>query len=157
MPTLRINLLGPPTIYIGEHTCKIRSKKAAALLFYCLLFPPVGRRLLTRRHLCDIFWPEEQDETRARKNLSDTLWLLKDDLQKSGANESQRECLRGSRDSIEFHPRLLCFAISDFGVILSGPIPPTTCKGKRLMQLPIVAPAPLVTAHADVFRRVSNL
>ncbi len=27
-----------------------------------------------------------------------------------------------------------------------------TRKGQRLMQLPIVAPAPLVTAHADVFR-----
>lgn len=103
MPTLHIKLLGPPIICIGECTCKIRSKKAEALLFYCLLSSPVGRRLFTRRHLCDVFWPEEQSETRARKNLSDTLWLLKDDLHKGGADESQSACLRGTRDTIEFN------------------------------------------------------
>src|SRR5712692_6592476 len=38
-------------------------------------------------------------------------------------------------------------------VISSGPIPYTPGrKGKCLMQLPIVAPAPVVTAHADIFR-----
>src|SRR5437773_1167056 len=29
---------------------------------------------------------------------------------------------------------------------------PPVRKGQRLMQLPIVAPAPVVTAHADIFR-----
>ena len=32
------------------------------------------------------------------------------------------------------------------------PYPILWVKGKRLMQLPIVAPAPIVTAHADIFR-----
>src|SRR5712692_8626727 len=32
------------------------------------------------------------------------------------------------------------------------PYPILRVKGQHLMQLPIVAPAPVVTAHADVFR-----
>lgn len=38
--------------------------------------------------------------------------------------------------------------------ILLGPILSAGWKGKRLMQLPIVAPAPIVTAHADIFRNL---
>jgi len=46
---------------------------------------------------------------------------------------------------------LLCFAIASVNIVLLGPIPSFGCKGKRLMQLPIVAPAPIVTAHAAIF------
>ena len=48
--------------------------------------------------------------------------------------------------------RQLCFAISGVNVILLGPTLSSGCKGKRRRQLPIVAPAPIVTAHADIFR-----
>jgi len=103
MPTLHIHLLGPPEIYIGERPCKVRSKKAEALLAYCLLYSPAPQRVLTRRHLCDMFWPKETEEVRARKHLSDTLWLLKRDLQQAGADESQCACLRGTRDNVAFN------------------------------------------------------
>jgi hypothetical protein len=51
-----------------------------------------------------------------------------------------------------FSTPLLCFAIASVNVILLGPIPSFERKGKCLMQLPIVAPAPIVTAHAAIFR-----
>jgi hypothetical protein len=43
----------------------------------------------------------------------------------------------------------IVIAISDFSVIFSELISPPRERGKRLMQLPIVAHAPLVTAHAS--------
>jgi hypothetical protein len=43
-------------------------------------------------------------------------------------------------------------AISEVNVILLGPITSSGRKGNRIMQLPIVAPAPIVIAHADIFR-----
>jgi len=43
-------------------------------------------------------------------------------------------------------------AISEVNVILLGPITSSGRKGKRLMEFPIVAPTPIVTAHADIFR-----
>lgn len=70
---LRLHLLGPPSVYIGEEpVAGFVSNKAAALLF----FLAATGESYTREMLAGLLWGESTEE-KARKNLRDVLFNLR--------------------------------------------------------------------------------
>jgi DNA-binding SARP family transcriptional activator len=91
-------------VYVDDQLCRLSVKRAEALLYYCLSARRSGHRRFTRRHLCDLFWPDEEDEQHARQRLNDTLWRLRRDLQKAaGATKDAPPCLLSTPETVEFN------------------------------------------------------
>lgn len=72
---VKILLLGPPEIYINGKTVTIKRRLNRALFFYLA----AQRQPVSRDELCDMFWPEESEET-GRKNLRESLSRIRTGL-----------------------------------------------------------------------------
>ncbi len=73
MPTLRLALLGPPTIRDGETDLYLAAQKAQALLYYLAAHPD---RAFSRAHLITLLW-EESPDREGRNSLSTVLTRLR--------------------------------------------------------------------------------
>jgi DNA-binding SARP family transcriptional activator len=73
MPTLRLALLGPPTIHDGETDLYLAAQKAQALLYYLAAHPG---RAFSRAHLITLLW-EESPDREGRNSLSTVLTRLR--------------------------------------------------------------------------------
>lgn len=71
--TLHIRLLGGFQASVGEQTLAVPAGKVQSLLAYLLLYPRVDH---PREMLAELLWPE-LSPTRKRRNLSDTLYRLR--------------------------------------------------------------------------------
>lgn len=76
MPTLRLGLLGPPTIQDDETDFYISAQKAQALLYYLAAHPG---RAFSRAHLITLLW-EDSPEREGRNSLSTVLTRLRQAL-----------------------------------------------------------------------------
>ncbi|MHB8646781.1 MAG: AfsR/SARP family transcriptional regulator, partial [Thermomicrobiales bacterium] len=76
MPTLRLALLGPPTIHDGETDLYLAAQKAQALLYYLAAHPD---RAFSRAHLITLLW-EESPDREGRNSLSTVLTRLRQTL-----------------------------------------------------------------------------
>ena len=76
MPTLRLALLGPPTIQDGETNLYLAAQKAQALLYYLAAHPD---RAFSRAHLITLLW-EESPDREGRNSLSTVLTRLRQAL-----------------------------------------------------------------------------
>jgi DNA-binding SARP family transcriptional activator/tetratricopeptide (TPR) repeat protein len=74
-PKLRILLLGPPAVYLGEKPVDIPRKIVRALLF----FLAGEHTFVSRNRIINTFWPEE-NETDARRHLREILSKLRNAL-----------------------------------------------------------------------------
>lgn len=70
-PELRLNLLGPPEVHLGEQMLSFPTRKTLALLIYLAL----ERHPQPREHLATLFWPEANPE-RSYASLRNTLGRL---------------------------------------------------------------------------------
>lgn len=73
MPTLRLALLGPPTIHDGETDLYLAAQKAQALLYYLAAHPG---RAFSRSHLITLLW-EDSPDREGRNSLSTVLTRLR--------------------------------------------------------------------------------
>ena len=72
---LRLLLLGPPAIYLGESPVHVQRRSLRTLLFYLgYQYDPV-----TRANLTLLFWPDES-EPEARRHLREVLSKLRTEL-----------------------------------------------------------------------------
>lgn len=76
MPTLRLALLGPPTIHDNETDLYLAAQKAQALLYYLAAHPG---RAFSRAHLITLLW-EESPDREGRNSLSTVLTRLRQTL-----------------------------------------------------------------------------
>lgn len=76
MPTLRLALLGPPTIHDGETNLYLAAQKAQALLYYLAAHPG---RAFSRAHLITLLW-EDSPDREGRNSLSTVLTRLRQAL-----------------------------------------------------------------------------
>ncbi len=76
MPTLRLALLGPPTIHDGETDRYLSAQKAQALLYYLAAHPG---RAFSRAHLITLLW-EDSPDREGRNSLSTALTRLRQAL-----------------------------------------------------------------------------
>jgi DNA-binding SARP family transcriptional activator/tetratricopeptide (TPR) repeat protein len=74
-PSLRLYLLGSPTIERGGTPLPPLSTKAMATLAYLA----AHERPVARAHVLALLWPESNEQA-AHKNLRNTLWLLRREL-----------------------------------------------------------------------------
>jgi len=75
-PARTVRLFGQLHVQNGDRTCTIPGGKACALLAYLFLH---GRSACRRERLAHLFWPDAAPD-RARRNLSDTLYRLRQAL-----------------------------------------------------------------------------
>lgn len=71
MAMLRLNLLGPPEVHLGEIRLSFPTRKTFAVLIYLAL----EKRPQPREHLAALFWPEASTE-RSHASLRNTLGHL---------------------------------------------------------------------------------
>ena len=74
MIQLKVNLLGPPRVYIDGREVSFPLRKSAVLFFYLLIHRQIGRDTAAAW-----LWPDD-DETTAKKNLRNTLYTIQKTL-----------------------------------------------------------------------------
>jgi DNA-binding SARP family transcriptional activator/tetratricopeptide (TPR) repeat protein len=87
---VRLQLLGPPQVRVGDRVVEQLSAKTLALLAYLSLVVRAPRE-----RLIGLLWAESDAEA-ARKNLRNTLWLLRRAL--------GEDALQASGDHLALHP-----------------------------------------------------
>jgi DNA-binding SARP family transcriptional activator len=75
MNHLAVQVLGPPIVQLAGKSITLKERKVLALLIYLA----VTGQPQQRDSLATLFW-SEQNQKRARANLRNTLWALRDTL-----------------------------------------------------------------------------
>jgi DNA-binding SARP family transcriptional activator len=75
MNHLTVQVLGPPIVQLAGKSITLKERKVLALLIYLA----VTGQPQQRDSLATLFW-SEQNQKRARANLRNTLWALRDTL-----------------------------------------------------------------------------
>lgn len=99
---LKIHVLGPPLILVGDTPVEIKRRVVRALLFYlACASAPVPRSTLTL-----LFWPDESEEN-ARRHLRENLGKLRSDL-------PDPNVIITKQDQITLDPDLIYCDLKDF-------------------------------------------
>ncbi|HWQ45809.1 MAG TPA: AAA family ATPase, partial [Longilinea sp.] len=109
---LKILVLGPPLILVGDTPIEIKRRVVRALLFYlACASAPVPRSTLTL-----LFWPDESEEN-ARRHLRENLGKLRADL-------PNPDVIRTKQDQITLDPQAVYCDLKDFNNRLqsAGPV-----------------------------------
>jgi len=96
IPLLRIQLLGPPRIFLNEQLININRREHRALLYFIAGHnEPVSRNLT-----CEFFWPDDS-ETSSRKKLREALSRIRKALKEPGYLVSHNDSIMLNPDFVK--------------------------------------------------------
>ena len=119
MSKLQVIMFGSPAIYWNDSRVVFPFAKMEAILYYLLV---TGET--TREKLASLFWGEMQDDV-AKKNLRNTLYLLKKQL-------ASELFITPTRTTISINPEALHFTDLEFFNELAADLSLADCPGDFL-------------------------